>query len=91
MTVASMPIWSAFVRSMFSLVLPRQKFPPPITTPTWTPLFTTCAICAAAFLTVASSKPCFLSPARASPLSFSNILRIMSSLSFLVPPAASLI
>ena len=67
-TVASIPIWSAFVRSIVSLVLPLQKFPPPITIPTCVPLSTICLTCFATSMTVASSKPWCLSPASASPL-----------------------
>ena len=38
MTVASMPMWSAVVRSMLVPCLPRQKLPPPSTMPTSTPI-----------------------------------------------------
>lgn len=38
--VASIPMWSALVRSIFSLERPRQKLPPPTTIPICTPAFT---------------------------------------------------
>ena len=71
-TVASIPIWSAFVRSIFSLERPLQKFPPPMTIPTWIPSSTRLFTCFATPTTVASSKPVPFSPARASPLSFNR-------------------
>ena len=74
--VASIPIWSALVRSIFSEERPLQKLPPPITIPTSVPASTNCLTCSATPLTVSSSKPVFLSPASASPLNFSMILFI---------------
>ena len=71
-----MPIESAFTRSIFSEVLPRQKLPPPITTQSWIPLSRIFFTCLATSYTVFSSKPCFFSPASASPLSFNNTLFI---------------
>ena len=56
-TVASIPIWSALVRSIVSLVRPRQKLPPPITIPTSVPLSVSCLTCFATSITVASSNP----------------------------------
>ena len=78
-TVASIPIWSAFVRSIVSLVLPLQKLPPPVTIATWMPSSTSCFTCFATPMQVASSNPVFFSPASASPLSFNNILFILYS------------
>ena len=74
MTVASIPMESAFVRSMVSLLLPRQKLPPPMTIATCVPPSTSVLICFATSMQVASSKPVFFSPAKASPLNFNKIL-----------------
>ncbi len=73
-TVANMPIWSAFVRSIFSLVRPRQKLPPPVTIPTSIPASTSSLTCLATPRHVASSNPVLFGPARASPLNFNKIL-----------------
>src|SRR5699024_7037005 len=71
---------------MFSLLLPRQKFPPPMTIPTCTPSWQSTFTCLATSVTVASSNPVFLSPARASPLNFNNTRFIgIYSLSFYIP------
>lgn len=72
--VASIPIWSALVLSIFSLERPLQKLPPPITIPISLPSADTFLTCPAIASTVASSKPVFFSPARASPLNFNIIL-----------------
>ena len=84
-TVASMPIWSAFTRSISLLVRPRQKFPPPVTIPTSTPASTEIFTCLATSLTAVSSNPVFFGPARASPLNFNNTrFHLMVRLSHLV-------
>ncbi len=46
MAVASIPMWSARVRSMLPSpsLTPRQKLPPPMTIPTCTPMSTHCLI-----------------------------------------------
>ena len=51
---------------------PLQKLPPPMTIAVWMPSSTIFFTCFATAVTVASSNPVFLSPASASPLSFSN-------------------
>ena len=74
MAVASMPIWSARVRSMWPspFLTPRQKLPPPMTTPTWTPMATHSLMTSATRPMTWKSRPKCLSPARASPLIFSS-------------------
>ena len=72
-TVASIPILSARVRSILPLERPRQKLPPPTTMPICTPrswaFFTPPQIASM----VGSSKPVPFSPPRASPLIFRRI------------------
>ena len=73
-TVASMPIWSAVVLSIFVPCLPRQKLPPPITKPTSTPMLWICTICSTTGAITSWLRPKRWSPARASPESFNKIL-----------------
>ena len=74
MTVASMPMWSAVVRSMLVPCLPRQKLPPPMTMPTSTPIACTRMSWSTTPAMIFSSRPKPASPASASPESFKMIL-----------------
>ena len=90
MTVASIPILSARVRSILPLVRPRQKLPPPTTMPIWTPrsyaFFTPPQMASMA----ASSKPMPFSPPSASPLIFRRIRLYFNPIQF-TPPTKDLI
>ena len=72
MTVASMPMWSARVRSMLPLERPRQKLPPPTTMATSTPISTSSFTGLQMLSTVSKSMPWPALPARDSPLSFKS-------------------
>ena len=72
-TVASMPILSASMRSILPLERPRQKLPPPTTMPIWAPRSWAALMPAQMEAMVSSSKPVPLGPERASPLTFSRI------------------
>ena len=73
-TVASMPMWSARVRSILppAFLAPRQKLPPPMTMPTWTPMSTHSLMTSQTWPMTSKSRPVPLSPDRASPLIFSS-------------------
>ena len=78
-TVASMPIASAWLRCSLPepFLTPRQKLPPPMTRPTWTPISTHSLMEAQTALILSKSRPkpspaAVFSP-RASPLTFSRM------------------
>ena len=71
-TVASMPILSASMRSILPLERPRQKLPPPTTMPIWAPARYAWAMPPQMPAMTPSSKPEPLAPARASPLTLSR-------------------
>ena len=73
MIVASMPILSAQVRSISPLERPRQKLPPPTTTPIWVPRVWASRIPSQMARIATSSNPAPFSPARASPLTFNKM------------------
>ena len=73
MTVASMPILSASMRSILPLERPRQKLPPPTTMAIWVPKSCAALMPAQMEAMVSSSKPVPLGPESASPLTFRRI------------------
>ena len=84
MTVASMPIWSALTAFISSEKRPRHILPPPMTTPTCTPMPASSAMTRATSSTRRASKVGLLAPsgfsgARVSPLSLSMMRLYMRS------------
>ena len=81
--VAIIPIPSAFVLSILLLVRPLQKFPPPITIATWTPLSTIVLTCFATATQVSSSKPVFYHLLRLPRLTLIKLCSSLSPLSYM--------
>ena len=85
MQVASIPILSALTRSTLPApsLTPRQKLPPPMTTPTSTPMSTHFFTASHTLPITPKSRPLCFSPASASPLIFSST-RLYTGLSITI-------